>query len=197
MAVSSPQYSSFLCFLGCVLLVPSCMLLMYPEKNLGLIAIIGLIVACLCLTIAAAIDLYAAYLLKQSIKTQIYQMLGAIFFLTASIMYLPVLVTYSLLGTTVANLGTWVFRFGSFAYLTASYRNLTHLIKSAQTRKNWRKQDALQLIAIISFIWGALFYIAGGVVGQMKIGAPSLMAELWVMGSVGFALGGFIFLKIA
>ncbi len=42
---------------------------------------------------------------------------------------------------------------------------------------------------------GALFYIAGGVIGQMKIGESPLMFELWLIGSLAFAVGSFIILK--
>ena len=202
-------FSISLCFLGCLLLVPSCILLIYPKEFTGL-AIPGLIIACLCLTASAVIDLYEAYFQLYSIKeialpnktwqvfyTKCYQMIGAGFFLAASIMYLPSLASKPFIGTTTADLGTWVFRFGSFAYLGSSYRCLGGLIKSVQARGNWLKQDAVSLIAICAFILGSLFYIFGGVVGQMEIGPPSLMPELWVIGSLGFAVGSFIFFKKA
>lgn len=200
-------FSISLCFLGCVLLVPSCILLIYPKEFMDL-AILGLIIACLCLTVSAIIDLFEAYFLLDSIKeivlvnkarrvinTKRYQMLGAGFFLTASLMYLPFLAPKHVLGTTVADLGTWVFRFGSFAYLGSSYRCVGDLMKRVQARGGWLKQDVISLVAICAFMLGSLFYIFGGVVGQMKIGTPSLMPELWVIGSLGFAVGSFIFFK--
>lgn len=201
-------YSATLSLFGCVLLIPSCILLINPQGVVYLIAVIGLITACLCLILAATIDLYKTYFIQHTTKdivliakarkditTKIYQILGAGLFFTASVMYLPFLVSKFLLGMTVADLGTWVFRLGSFAYLISSYRNACDLINSVQARGAWFKQDVIIFIAIIAFMLGALFYIAGGVVKQVNIGDPSLMSELWVIGSTAFAVGSFIFFK--
>lgn len=86
-----------------------------------------------------------------------------------------------------------MFRCGSCAYLCSSYRCVQDLLKTVHTQKIWHIDNAIQLIAILSFIWGALFYISGGIAGQLKIGEASLMPKLWVTGSFGFALGSFIF----
>lgn len=200
-------YSISFCFLGCVLLVPSCISLIHPVIFKGF-AISGLITACVCLTIAAALDLYAAYVLFRSAvgtrlvdtarrtrNTKCYQIFGAGFFLIASLMYLPFLASKSVLGTTITDLGTWVFRFGSFAYLGSNYRCGYDLIKTVQKRGYWLNRDVINFIAICVFILGSLFYIFGGIVEQMKIGDPLLMPELWVIGSISFAIGSFIYFK--
>lgn len=206
MVIIYKNYSAVLSFFGCVLLVPSCMLLMYPQETYGSPAIVGLIIACSCLTIAAFIDLQQAYFqqrlakesflvqqAKRNINTKVYQIIGAIFFLTASFMYLPFLAEKLIFGTTIANLGTWVFRFGSCAYLYSSFSCVQDLLKTVQTEKIWHLHNTVQLIALLSFIWGALFYISGGIVGQLKIGEAALMPKLWITGSLGFALGSCIF----
>ena len=95
----------------------------------------------------------------------------------------------------MADLSTWVFRFGSIAYLVANFRCAEDVINAVQTRRVWQRQDVINLVAICAFSSGSLFYISGGIVGQLKLGAPSLMLDLWVIGSIGFAIGGSIFFK--
>lgn len=292
-------WSSSLCFLGCVVLVPSSALLGYPEDLLRLAAIVGFIVASLCLTLAATIDVYEARLAKEisspdkksatkgsegsrfglksgpvhwvrrstadpqpapvcfrgcrerprrvqiwveertstpgtaehrkpkdwlfwafrdtlfkqevglygalatasaarrTFTTKLYLFFGAVFFLVASTLYLPFWASQLIEGKTIAELGTWIFRFGSFAYLVANYRCASNVFNDVRHKKSWRKQDVINLFAICAFMFGSLFYITGGLMGQMNIGPASLMSILWVIGSVGFAIGSAIFLRDA
>jgi len=193
--------SALLCFLGCVVLVPSSFLLMRGSTVIDL-AVSGFIFACSSLTIAAVFSSYAAYLklgsatdkaafdmALQAVYTTLYILFGAALFLIGSVMYLSHWAAYHVLGTTLPSLGTWVFRFGSIAYLGGNYRSVCDLVKSTKQNGFWRREDMIVAAAIATFMLGALLYIAGGVVGQMKIGDPLLMGGLWFVGSCCFAAG--------
>lgn len=200
--------SSLFCFIGCVLLVPSSILLIRGLTFADL-AVGGFIAACACLTIAAALSLYDAYLdlekatdeatidtALQAVYTVLYMFFGAAFFLIGSVMYLPQWGSTHILGTTAADLGTWVFRFGSFAYLGGNYRSACALVNNTQQNGFWRKEDMMVAVGVAAFMLGSLLYIAGGIFGQIKIGDPLLMADLWFLGSCCFAGGSLVFFKL-
>lgn len=194
--------STSFCFLGCLLLVPSCFMLADLHHSIG---ISSLVVACMCLVVAASIELYDAYnLLRSAVEsvevekarrtfhTKLFFFFGAVFFLNASLMQVPFFSPQSVLSITVAELSTWIFRFGSCSYLAANYRCANDVIKNAQAKRIWFIQDVINLVATGAFTLGSVLYLSGGIVGQMKLGAPSLMFDLWVIGSLGFAAGSFI-----
>jgi len=182
-------------------------MLLYPGA-FRYLSISILIVACLCLTASAAIDLYDAYLrlnlskkncirmkARRELKTKCYLLCGASLFLLGSVIFLPLVSSIIIFNTTLSDLGTWIFRFGSISYLISSYRSLYDLIQNTKKIGRWSKQDLLDLITICAFMLGALLYILGGIIGQLKVGQMSLMFEFWVMGSFCFSLGGFLALK--
>ncbi len=196
--------SGALCFLGCVLLVPACWLL-GCSKVFYLGAVVGLIIACSCLVLAAFLEVYPLYIStvndrnhsqQQLCYAKHFQLLGASLFLLASCLYLPLIVNRLVLGMSVADYGTWVFRFGSCAYLASSFLCLKTILANVEEKESWLKSEAISVIALICFILGSLFYIAGGVVAQMKINPAWIMAMYWVLGSVGFAVGSFLFLRM-
>jgi YrhK-like protein len=102
---------------------------------------------------------------------------GGLLFLAGSILFWPSL------GTAAP--GVWVFRVGSLSYLAGSLTILQGGGLSGPV-----------LVAVIAYVLGALLYLLGGLLSEMHLGTVAF-SSAWLAGSVLFATGGLILLKVA
>jgi hypothetical protein len=187
---------------GCGLLVPGSIYLKSPE-DLKL-AILLYIIACSFLTLAAVIDAVAAHLNKPKIGIEnltikfnqeelkpdnsaqihfiitIFYSLGGILFLTGSVLYWP-----DFENGDLPNIGTWVFRFGSCCYLVGSFMSIYSIFRKP-FEKTFCHVNMLWLYVLLQYIVGALLFIVGGILSQLKM---DFSVETWIIGSILFTGG--------
>lgn len=183
--------SVLICCVGCIILIPASFLLI-SGPNFAAMSIMGFIVACSFLTISAILDAHSAYLERQINSVAPWMLSGGALFLIASILHWPSWANNPALGTTLSDLGIWLFRFGSLSYLMGNTLLAFRLIKNTQKNGTWKRSDIKTMLAILSFILGSLFFIAGGIIAQSSTADSQLMGHLWLVGSSSFALGGML-----
>jgi hypothetical protein len=202
---------SAICYMiGCSLLIPAGVLLLYPlYYNLN---ITFFIVGCSILTIGGFVDFIPAFYSKPRIEdigdkesltntrdSELFMikysnwkkdiivtfsyLLGGILFLLGSCMYLPAIVQ------DLGRLGTWIFRLGSFAYLTGSFTSLYRIYKSHKKEEKISLSTAMWIAVLLVYIMGSFTYLTGGILNEAHLPFGN---EMWVIGGVCFATGGIL-----
>lgn len=113
-------------------------------------------------------------------------LLGGIFFEAGSILYWPT--------WTTGRLGTWIFRLGSICYLTGTislcvvvlkpFDKNSHYLENQKTIKNGSFYITMGCLTF--YAYGAIFFIIGGIMSEMHY---SLSGQIWLVGSIWFAIG--------
>ena len=115
----------------------------------------------------------------------IFMVLGGTFFLVASLLYMPGVDTQYFIDGDAAADGTWVFRIGSIWYLCGSACSLIGIRHQGGVIVNQRAT-----FGSLCYVVGAILYIAGGVLSELK---KNGFALTWIVGSVFFVMGAVAF----
>jgi len=211
--------SSYGYLIGCFLLIPASLCLIYEKVLFGSICIY--IVACSFLTFAAFIDFFECLSTKPKItnikvgdvsssdtegminnnsdnydekyKNWVKQMMITVFYVNGGILFLLGSILYwPDFSSETNNAGTWVFRFGSINYLCGSFLGLYNNCRRTNTSTTFVNITCMWNSVIIQYIFGALCFILGGILSQT---GNKFSSETWLVGSVlffGGALTGVI-----
>lgn len=207
-------------FVGTFLLLPSTSLLLpFGDYKAGILLLVCACAYLTVAAVIDFVDfgfLCAKTTFSEKLAS-LFMLLGGILFLTASILYLPDIGKCQ--GMNAADLGTEVFRIGSVSYLLGSFTCLyslfseTTLLPSSSLEQSCGTERLLSsnsygeltvkksseyicpeklnwLVVILSYVTGALLYITGGVLSQLKFAVEGVIT--WIIGSTFFFCGAFV-----